>query len=64
MADAHTHSDDPVYTFAPAYDLVDEPQQIRIVFEGTSGYVPTAHIVSCLSVTLRLWGRMFSICSA
>ena len=34
--------DDPNYAFCPSYDLGDEPQQIRIVFEDMGGYVPTA----------------------
>ena len=39
---AQTLPDDPVYAFVPSYDLPDQPQQIRIVFEGMEGYVPTA----------------------
>ena len=39
---AQTLPDDPNYAFCPSYDLGDEPQQIRIVFEGVDGYVPTA----------------------
>ena len=39
---AHTLPDDPNYCFCPAYDIEDEVQQIRIVFEGMEGYVPTA----------------------
>ena len=39
---AHTLPDDPNYCFCPAYDIDDEVQQIRIVFEGMEGYVPTA----------------------
>ena len=34
--------DDPNYCFVPAYDVEDEVQQIRIVIEGMSGYIPTA----------------------
>ena len=41
---AHTLPDDPNYCFCPAYDIEDEVQQIRIVFEGMEGYVPTALI--------------------
>ena len=41
---AQTLPDDPNYAFCPSYDLGDEPQQIRIVFEGMQGYVPTALI--------------------
>ena len=39
---AHTLPDDPNYAFCPAYDIEDDVQQIRIVFEGMEGYVPTA----------------------
>ena len=39
---AHTLPDDPNYCFCPAYDIEDEVQQIRIVFEDMEGYVPTA----------------------
>ena len=28
--------------FCPAYALGNEPQQIRIVFDGMAGYIPTA----------------------
>ena len=30
----HELPDEPVFAFTPAYDLPDQPQQIRIVFEG------------------------------
>ena len=49
MSTSHTLADDPVYAFAPEYDLPGEPQQIRIVFEGMEGYVPTALV----ALTLR-----------
>ena len=39
---AQTLPDDPNYCFVPAYDIEDEVQQIRIVIEGMSGYIPTA----------------------
>ena len=41
---AHTLPDNPNYCFCPAYDIEDNIQQIRIVFEGMEGYVPTALI--------------------
>ena len=56
MADTHTLPDDPVYAFVPAYDLGDEPQQIRIVFEGMDGYIPTALValtLKCCAQHLR-----------
>ena len=51
-----TLPDDPNYAFCPSYDLGDEPQQIRIVFEGVEGYAPTALValtaISALSPVL------------
>ena len=58
MADTHTLSDDPVYAFAPAYDLGDEPQQIRIVFQGMTGYVPTALVALSIGDAERLCNRL------
>ena len=46
---SHTLPDDPVYAFCPAYDIENQPQQIRIVFDEMSGYVPTA----LLALTLK-----------
>ena len=37
-----TLPDDPNYYFVPGYDLEDELQQIRVVVDGMSGYMPTA----------------------
>ncbi len=37
---AQTLPDDPNYAFCPSY----EPQQIRIVFEGMDGHVPTSFV--------------------
>ena len=45
---AHTLPDDPNYCFCPAYDIEDDVQQIRIVFEGMEGYVPTALVALSL----------------
>ena len=45
---AHTLPDDPNYAFCPAYDIEDDVQQIRIVFEDMEGYVPTALVALCL----------------
>ena len=39
---AQTLPDNPNYCFCPAYNVEDEVQQIRLVIEGMSGYVPTA----------------------
>ena len=53
-----TLPDDPNYAFCPSYDLGDEPQQIRIVFEGVEGYVPTALIaltIKCCAQHLTVY---------
>ena len=55
---AHTLPDDPNYCFCPAYDIEDEVQQIRIVFEGMEGYVPTALValtLKCCAQHLTLY---------
>ena len=52
----HTLPDEPNYCFCPAYDIKDEVQQIRIVFEGMEGYVPTALValtLKCCAQHLR-----------
>ena len=46
---AQTLPDDPNYCFVPAYDIEDEVQQIRIVIEGMSGYLPTALVALTVS---------------
>ena len=46
---AQTLPEDPNYCFVPAYDIEDEVQQIRIVIEGMSGYVPTALVALTVS---------------
>ena len=55
---AHTLPDDPVYAFTPAYDFEDTPQQIRIVFQGMEGYVPTALVALSLDDAERLCDRL------
>ena len=44
MPQSHTLPDNPVYAFTPSYEFEDEVQQIRIVFQGMPGYVPTAMV--------------------
>ena len=44
MPQSHTLPDNPVYAFTPSYELEDEVQQIRIVFQDMPGYVPTAMV--------------------
>ena len=58
MPDTHTLPDEPVFAFAPSYDLPGEPQQIRIVFEGMDGYIPTALIALSLADAERLCDRL------
>ena len=55
---AHTLPDEPVYAFVPSYDLPDQPQQIRIVFEDMEGYVPTALVALTLDDAERLCDRL------
>ncbi len=55
---AQTLPDDPNYCFVPAYDVEDEAQQIRIVFEGMSGHVPTALVALTLEDAERLCDKL------
>ena len=55
---AHTLPDDPNYCFCPSYDLGDEPQQIRIVFEDMEGYVPTALVALTVDDAERLCDKL------
>ena len=55
---AHTLPDDPNYAFCPSYELGDEPQQIRIVFEGMQGYVPTALVAVSVESAEGLCDRL------
>ncbi|MDE0410307.1 MAG: hypothetical protein OXN81_20880, partial [Alphaproteobacteria bacterium] len=48
----------PVFAFTPEYDLPDQPQQIRIVFEGMDGYIPTALVALSLDDAERLCDRL------
>lgn len=55
---SHTLPDNPDYAFCPAYDLGDEPQQIRIVIDGMAGYVPTALVALTLEDAERICDRL------
>ena len=55
---AQTLPDDPNYCFVPAYDIADEVQQIRIVFEDMAGYVPTALVALTVDDAERLCDRL------
>ena len=54
----HELPDEPVFAFTPAYELPDQPQQIRIVFEGMDGYIPTAIVALTLADAERLCDRL------
>ena len=54
----HELPDEPVFAFTPAYELPDQPQQIRIVFEGMDGYIPTALVALSLVDAERLCDRL------
>ena len=58
MHSTHTLPEDPVYAFAPSYDFPDQHQQIRIVFEGIDGYVPTALVALSLEEAEQLCDRL------
>ncbi len=53
-----TLPDEPDYCFAPAYDVETEMQQIRIVFAGVPGHVPTALVTLTLDDALGLCDRL------
>ena len=54
----HELPEEPVYAFVPAYDFEDTPQQIRIVFQGMEGYVPTALVALSIADAERLCDRL------
>ena len=55
---AQTLPDDPNYCFVPAYDIEDEVQQIRIVVDGMTGYIPTALVALTIVDGERLCDRL------
>ena len=60
MAPTSTLPDNPVYAFCPEYAPPDGPQQIRIVFQGLPGYVPTALVALTLDDAERLCSKLNS----
>ena len=54
----HELPEEPIFAFAPSYDLPDQPQQIRIVFENMEGYIPTALITLTLIDAERVCDRL------
>ena len=55
-----TLPDNPIFAFTPAYEFPDQHQQIRIVFEGLAGYVPTALVALDLDQAEDLCDRLNS----
>ena len=55
---AQTLPDDLTYCFVPAYDIEDEVQQVRIVVDGMTGYIPTALIALTIVDAERLCDRL------
>ena len=58
MPQSHTLPDNPVYAFTPSYELEDEVQQIRIVFQDMPGYVPTAMVALTLEDAENLCDKL------
>ena len=56
---AQTLPDNPNFCFCPAYDVEDAVQQIRIVIEGMSGYVPTALVALTLSDAEEICDKLY-----
>ena len=57
---AQTLPDEPNFCFCPAYDVETEVQQIRIVFEGLAGHVPTALVTLDLDDALSICDKLNS----
>ena len=55
---SHTLPEDPEFAFCPAYDIENRPQQIRIVFSGMTGFVPTALVALTLDDAELLCDRL------
>ena len=55
---SQTLPEDPEFAFCPAYDLENRPQQIRIVFSGMTGFVPTALVALSLDDAELLCDRL------
>ena len=57
---AQTLPDNPNYCFCPSYDVGDEVQQIRIVVEGMTGFIPTALVALTVEDAENLCDRLNS----
>ena len=55
---SHMLPEDPEFAFCPAYDVETDVQQIRIVFAGMKGYVPTALVALSLHDAELLCDRL------
>ena len=53
----HTLPNDFVYCFSPSYELDGPTQQIRIVIDGMTGYIPTALVALNIDNAERLCDR-------
>ena len=58
MSPTSTLPDNPVFAFCPEYGPPDGPQQIHIVFEDITGYVPTALVALTLVDAERLCTKL------
>ncbi len=58
MSPTSTLPDKPVFAFCPEYGPPDGPQQIHIVFEDITGYVPTALVALTLVDAERLCTKL------
>ena len=56
--DFHTLPEDCVAAFCPAYEPADQPQPIRIVFDGVPGFVPNALVALTLDDAERLYNQL------
>ena len=55
---AQTLPDEPNFCFVPAYDVEADVQQIRIVFEGMAGHVPTALVALNMNDALNICDKL------
>ena len=56
--DLHILAEDCVFAFCPAYEPSDEPQPIRIVFDGMPGFITTTLVALTLDDAERLCTRL------
>ena len=56
--DLHILAEDCVFAFCPAYEPSDDPQPIRIVFDGMPGFITTTLVALTLDDAERLCTRL------